>query len=67
MNEQFNNNEVSHRHSREGGNLRECPPTLNFCGECSKEKLGFQNGNSKIFEKNKRYLDEIPAFAGMTV
>jgi hypothetical protein len=59
MNEQFNNNEPActsfppplTRHSREGGNLRERPYTLHVCGEYSKEKLVFQNENSKIFEK----------------
>jgi hypothetical protein len=40
---------------------------LYFCGECSTKKLSSQNENSKIFEKNERHLDEIPAFAGMTV
>jgi hypothetical protein len=39
------------RHSREGGNLRERPPTLHFCVECLKEKLSSHFGNLKVFEK----------------
>jgi hypothetical protein len=60
MNEQFNKNEHPCRHSREGGNLRKRPHTLHFSEECSKEKLGSQNGNSKIFEKMTDTLMRFP-------
>jgi hypothetical protein len=44
--------------------------TLAYCifvENAERKSLVFKMGTQRFLKKNKKYLDEIPAFAGMTV